>query len=313
MDKRGFEFGFTWIFAIIVGSVILFLAIFTVSRFVDTERTVSDTLIAAELNNVLHPIETNLEDSKYARIEFLDETRVFNECQTFGNFGKQEISTSSKLGIGNDWGRQSIRKSSFNKYIFSRAFEQGREINVIVKPFEIPFKVGDLTVMYSGNYCFVNPLSDIQEEIEDLGSAGDIGIEVVSNPNECLQGKTLVCFNQIGCDINVNTASKLVTHVGREDIFYEGDLIYGAILSDPEIYECQLKRLMKRASELSIIYAKKSNLLIGEGCFNSLQGDLISFASITQIQNSQEFKDNVVQAAKDLGEKNELITKCKVF
>lgn len=312
MNKKGIEFGFSWIFAIIVGSVILFLALFAVTKFVGTERRVSDTFVAAELNNLLHPIETNLEDSKYVKIGFLDETRVFNECVESGNFGKQQISTSSKLGFGNEWGDRSVRKSSFNKYIFSRETEEGKDLHVIVKPFKLPYKIGDLTFMYSGDYCFVNPVTEIEDEIDDLSAGGEIGIEIVTNPTDCKQGDTIVCFNQIGCDINVNTGSQIVSHE-NEDVFYEGNLLLGAILSDIGIYECQLKRLMKRNSELARLYSSKALFLEGQGCSNNLGTELITFAnSVASFSNSNDLT-NVFRDSEDLRRKNDAISRCKVF
>ena len=316
-NKRGMEFGFSWIFVIIVGAVIIFIVIYAVNKFVGTERRVSDTFISAELNNLINPIETNLENSKYVKIKFLDETRFYNECQTTGNFGKQQISTSTKLGIGDEWGQKSVRKSSFNKYLFSRKVEEGKELNAIVKPFYNPYKVGDLTFIYSGDYCFVSPPADIEEELQELSGSGsiNIGINITTNPNQCAPGKAIVCFNQIGCDINVNLGSQVVSRSSPEDdVFYEGDLIYAAIFSDKELYECQLKRLMKRTSELAYVYSLKSGFLTSQGCSSNLQGDLASFANILSNTNSSEdFLRDVVPMANDLGRKNDAISKCKVF
>ena len=37
-DKKGFEMAFSWMFAIISGAVILFLALYTTSRFIDVKK-----------------------------------------------------------------------------------------------------------------------------------------------------------------------------------------------------------------------------------------------------------------------------------
>ncbi|MDP4039904.1 MAG: hypothetical protein Q8P57_04990 [Candidatus Pacearchaeota archaeon] len=311
MKKRGLEFGFNWLFAILVGAVILFLAIFIATKFVDTNRKVSDTFVSAELSNLLNPIETNLEDSKYVKIRFVQETRVFNDCFENGNFGRQEISTASKIGVGDEWGTQSNPKSSFNKYVFSENFEEGKEMNVIVKPFEMPFKVGDAIFMYSKDYCFINPPRDIEEEIEDLSAGGNIGINISSRVSSCPDESVKVCFDLIGCDINVNSNAKIISKQGS-DLHYTDSLIYGAIFSEPEIYECQIKRLMKRASELSYVYAEKAKFLEDSGCSNSLEQDLRSFASAVLIESSNELQR--IEGNSDiLKDKNDKITKCGVF
>ncbi len=313
-NKKGMEFGFNWIFAVIVGAVILFAAIYAVTKLIGTERTASDTLISAQLSNLLNPIETNLEESKYVTIEFVDETRLYNDCSELGNFGKQQISTASKAGVGEEFAERSVRKTSYNKYIFSRDIEQGEKLHVIVKPFEVPYKVADLNFIYSGRYCFVNPPSDIEDEIGDLSASGNInvGINVSSSKSNCPGNSIVVCFDQLGCDVNVNTGARIVSKNGK-DIYYDGPLLYGAIFSGPEIYECQVRRLAKRTGELAGVYASKAALIEGRGCSNNLQDDLISFAQTTNVADSKEFQDNVVPAAGDLRRKNDAISKCKVF
>ncbi len=315
MNNRGMEFGFNWIFAIIAGAVILFSAIYITTKLIGTEHKFSDTIVAAELDNLLHPIETNLEDSKYARINFVDETRVYNDCSTIGAFGKQQISTASKLGIGDKWGVQSVRKTSYNKYVFSRAIEEGKKMHAIVKPFEMPFKIGDLTMIYGKDYCFVNPPSDIEDEINDLSGNGaqNIGVNISSNLNDCPRESERVCFgNQLGCEISVNVLAKIVSK-NELDVYYEGDgLMLAAIFSDSLVYECQLARLMKRAGELGHIYRLKSNYLDGLGCSNNLGVDLQEYVLSTNVNRSRDLQQ-VVQLADALGGRNEDIARCKVF
>ena len=321
MRNKGIEFGFSWIFAIIAGAVILFSAIYITTKLIGTDRRVSDTLVAAELDNLLHPIETNLEDSKYATINFVDETRVYNECATIGVFGRQQISTASKLGIGDEWSVQSVRKSSFNKYVFSREIEEGEKMHAIVKPFEMPFKIGDLTMLYGGKYCFVNPLSDVEDEINDLsgGGAQDIGVNITSNLGDCPQESETVCFNIIGCDINVNTLGSStnvqgsVSKSGETVYYYGGSLLLAAIFSEPEIYECQISRLMKRAGELGTVYSRKAAYLDGSGCSNNLIQDLQAYVLASDVNSSSEFVQQVVLLANDLEERNGNIARCKVF
>ena len=87
MNKNGLDFTFSWIFAIIAGAVILFSAIYITTKLIDSSEVQEDTLVAGELSNVLGPVETNLEDSKYSVIKFSRDTRVFNDCSTSGAFG----------------------------------------------------------------------------------------------------------------------------------------------------------------------------------------------------------------------------------
>ena len=98
MNKKGIEFTFSWIFAIIAGATILVSAIYLTTRFIDSGRTEGDTFIAGELANLLNPVETNLEDVKYSVIDFSQDAKIYNDCSAEGVFGVQKISTSSKSG-----------------------------------------------------------------------------------------------------------------------------------------------------------------------------------------------------------------------
>jgi hypothetical protein len=309
MNNRGIQISFSWIFGIIVGAVILVLAVYAASNFVKTTRFETDSKVAAELGNLLNPVETNLESGRYVVIEFSEDTRVFNSCREDGNFGRQGISTSVKSGIGKEFERPGVESVSFNKYLFSDKVEEGRKLHVFVKPLEMPYKIADLVIASSDEYCFVQSPNDIEEEIDDLG-VGNVNLsESVGN---CNVNSVIVCFNNVGggCDVNVNLQSKSVSKEG-EIVYYEGDLIYGAIFSDPDIYECQVKRLMKRASELAFVYASKTDFLSRKGCSSNLAGDLVSFATLSQIDGSEGLRQ-VSDAAEELGRRNDLL-KCKLF
>lgn len=308
--KKGLEFGFSWMFAILVGIIILFIAIYAANKFVKTERIVSDTFVSAEFSNLLNPIETNLEDSKYVKIGFIDDTRIFNECDEAGNFGRQRISTSSKIGVGDTWGDKSVRTTVYNKYLFSEEVVEGKEIHAVIKPLKLPYKVADLTFIYSGDYCFVNPYSDVEDEINDLSVGGYIGVNVSDSILDCPESSTSVCFNQIGCDVNLGTGS---VEKNGKTIYFNDDTLYGAIFSDPEIYECQLKRLVKRDSELAQVYATKMNLLASEGCYNDLGNDLRDFAGRLDINDSLEYVRDIVPLAEELRRVNDGIVRCNAF
>jgi len=310
-NKRGISFNFAWLFAIIVGSVIIFIAIFATTQLIKTSRIEAETKVAAQLGIILNPIETNLEESKYAVISFPDETRFINRCRESGNFGRQIISTSVRSGIGDEFIEPEVENFFFNKYIFSKGVEQGKELNVLAKPFEMPYKVADLIFAYSGKYCFVNPPDDIEDEITDLELKN---IDINSSAESCPRNSEIVCFESRNarCDINVNTKSQFVIK-GNDELYYEGTLIYGAIFADPEIYECQIKRLMKRTAELAHLYAAKADFLSGKGCSSGLSSDLRNFASTVQnVKESRDLLFIVAPASESIRRKNENLA-CKLF
>ncbi len=310
MNKKGFEFSFGWIFAIIVGAAIIFLAIYAAANLIKTERKIADTVAAKEFGTLLSPIETSVESGKIAKIVFPGETRLYNECREAGNFGAQDIRIASKSGVGSEWQSPGVPSSFYNKYIFSSNVVEGREFSILSKPFNFPYKVGDLIYIWTEDYCFVNPPANIEEEIDSLNPGN---INITGFVKECKKESIKVCFTSSGCDIDVSINSKSVRK-DKQTIYYEDDaLLYGAIFSDSDVYECQVKRLMKRTSELSLLYLEKSRRVSARGCSSAnLEGDLGFYANRTiGINSSLELRE-IYNLNKDLKRKNEILS-CKLF
>ena len=311
MNKKGFEFSFAWIFAIIVGAVILLIAIFATTNLIDVERTRSDTQVAAQLGIILNPLETSLESGRYAKISFPEETQFFNECSNLGSFGRQTIKTSLRSSLGaEEFQDPGVSVSLFNKYLFSDKVEQSEDLHVFVKPFEMPYKISDLMFVFSENHCFVNPPGDVQDEINALGIEN---INVTNTESLCPSSSKVVCFSKTGCDIDVNLQSQIVSKEGNE-LYYEEDLLYGAIFADPEIYECQIERLGKRLSEISHLYASKADFVDSKGCNNGLSPALRNLAGSAQIgedENSLKLRQ-IKTVSDEIRRQNDLLT-CEVF
>ena len=318
MNRNGLDFTFSWIFAIIAGAVILFSAIYITTKLIGSNEVQGDTLFAAELSNILGPVETNLEDSKYSLIKFSRDTRVFNDCSAAGVFGKQEISTASRSGIKDAWSDKSVPVHLFNRYIFSRDIEEtnGKKMHVLSSPLEMPFKIGDVIILHGGSYCFVNPPDDIEDNLMDLssGNTQEIGVNISARMESCPRNYTKVCFNENGCDIRVSNRDEMgiVNKYGIDLYYYGNSLQLAAIFSDPQVYECQIKRLAKRAGELGVIYRNKALYVEGSGCPNNLGPDLQRFVLASNVSGSMDF-GQLVNIAKDLEGKNDGLTPCKIF
>ena len=316
-DKRGLEASFGWIFAVIVGAIILFLAIYASGRFVKIGRNIENTEIAQEISVLLTPVETNLESGKIVAITLPVESRIFNECDDLGNFGVQRLSVATKSSIGEEWQGPGIPSRFPNKYVFSEKTTEGKELYVLSKPFEFPFKIADLTYIWSDEqeYCFVNPPSEIESEINRLKPKNI----VLSSEGNCILTSKKVCFGSSGCDIDVSLdafSGELRGNVKKKfenSVYFEGSaLLYGAIFSDREIYECQIKRLMKRAGELALIYNEKSNYLSVRECgSSSLQTELIKYANGSLIKSSSDLR-GLSDIAYELGRANDGLS-CKLF
>lgn len=257
-DKKGLEMSFAWLFAIIAGIAILFIAIYATSQFIKTRRTEIDAQTTTKLAILLDPLETSLESGKSSLLSFDSETRVYNKCASYGNFGEQSIGIAKSSRLGEKWQKPAYGKPQYNKYIFSQDVEQAKDFSVFVKPLNLPFKVSDLIIFSGQEYCFVQSPEETKDELQDLGIKN---VYFTDRKNNCSETSKKVCFlSSSGCDISVygdtavyggssDFSSGYVKNQGKT-LYYTDDLMYAAIFSSPDIYECNVKRLMLRLVNL---------------------------------------------------------------
>lgn len=290
-DKRAIEMGFNWMFAIIVGVVIIFIAIYGTSKFINTSQYKVSTETAAQLDTILDPLRPGLADGKAKTIGFKKDTRTYFECSDAGDFGKNKIAFSEKtFGDFSD-------KGGFidsQKYIFSEKMIEGKELNIFSKPFFFPFKTDDIIVISGENYCFINAPNEIENEILGLGMKN---IKIAESVNDVNCSGVNVCFDS-QCDISVygmcedNCESNY--DYGKvfkrgETIYYSNSLLYAAIMSDIDIYNCNLKRLMKRVYLLGGIYLDKTEIMELNGCSSKIKIELDVFRNqAKELETSEE-------------------------
>ncbi len=300
LNKKGdLNISFGWLFAIIVGATILVLAIYGATKIIKTGQQEGQAVGAKELGILLNPLETGFESASSTPLQLRIETRIFNSCSTSGNFGKQGIQTSEFSF--NKWTLPGVESNFENKYIFSDNPAEGKKFYIFSKPFEFPFKVSDLIYLTSENekFCFDNAPEDIEEEISQLAQA-NLVLDCKDKPEY-----TKVCFNSgANCNINVNYNSKYVQKKQEKIYFEEDALMYGAIFSEPEIYKCQVERLMKRTKQLAEIYLEKELLVSQKNCESNLAGDLNSL--IGSLENAKDYRiiNSVSDLVEDIKEKN---------
>ena len=308
MNKKGFlQISFAWLFAIIVGAFILFLAIFASTSIVQTEQTSTDAQTAKEIGILLNPLETGFETGKTNSIIIPSETRIFNRCNNDGFFGRQIIKVSQKT-FG-EWTDTGVDVGFSNKYIFSENFVEGKKFFLFSKPFEFPFKVTDLIYLTSAEkkYCFLDPPEQIEDEISSLNQENLL-------LNNCDVNSVRVCFNSnSNCDITVNYGSRYVDKNNERMFFYTDSLMYSAIFSEKEIYECQLKRVMQRAEQLSLLYVDKAEFISREECNTNLNQELLELNNLeNNFRSSENFNNNIINLVDKIKTRNK-IAECKLW
>jgi hypothetical protein len=307
MDKKGLEFSFAWLFSIIVGAFILFLAIFLAGKIIQTGQEEIDAKTGKEFGILLNPLETGFESLKSNQITMPVDSRIYIGCDNEGEFGRQLIKVSQKSF--NRWTDTNINVGFSNKYIFSDNYVEGKKFYLFSKPLEFPFKVADLIVLTPAEttYCFEDPPENIGEELIGINQDNFF----VGN---CSQRKAdvYVCFSGKSCDVNINYANGIVKK-GDEVSYFEDDaLMYAAIFSNKGLYECQVNRLMKRIKDLSLIYVDKAGIVSLRGCNSNLNSELIVLASLAEkFKNSDELTQ-MAELVKNLKDENE-VAMCKLW
>lgn len=268
-SKRSIEMSFAWIFAIIAGAFILFSAIYLAIMLVKGGQQTTSVLCAKEITTLFDPMETATFSSKGSYVDFSIESRIYNSCYNENVFGEQRVSCSEKSGMVKEWPNPNSPVPLKSRYFFSENAEQGKRFYIFSMPFEMPFKVDDIIVMSSKEYCFEDAPDAVKEEVRNLG------ISELKTEN-CTGGETRVCFDYAGCNISVYGKCSgsdcdteydygSVTMDGKT-VYYAGNMMYAAIFSNPEIYTCNLKRLMARLGKIIELYDSEQSSLSGVGC-----------------------------------------------
>lgn len=276
--KKG-QFNFVWLFAIVAGGAILFLAIYGALRFGDTARFQSDTEVAKSIAIITDPLQAGFAESSFGKILFQQETRINNVCYD-EEFGKNDISVSMWSGVGEEWNLPGGATSIHNKYIFSSGKSSGLDYYVFSKSFDFPYEVSDLIFLTSENYCFVNApdgllgLSVPNIEVDDCG-VGDVVRVCFGAGSDCDVMVYGSCLS--GCD---SVYDEGVVVKDGVDMKYVGNLMYGAIFSDKGIYDCNVRRLMYRAGKIAEEFADKTDLMDARGCNTNLKPDLIFWGAM---------------------------------
>ncbi len=291
-NKSGvLEISFGWLFAIVAGIIIIFFAIYLSSKIIHTEQETISAETGKEIGILLNPLETSFESAQTTSITIPAETRINNGCELTGNFGEQLIRLDQKSF--NKWIETDINIRFQNKYIFSNEQIEGKKFYIFSKPFELPFKIADLVYITSSenDYCFMgNVPNEVKKEILNLNQKNLFA-------ENCSENSIKVCFGLNNCDINVNYNLKYVEKDGKKMFFEEDALMYAAIFADSEIYECQLKRLMMRLKEISLLYQEKEIFMGEELCGSNLGADLNELSGLAKgLNNSKEIGNIKVRA-----------------
>lgn len=316
LDKKGIEMSFNMIFTIIVGAFIMFIAIYATMRFINIGEQKTYTESASTLITNLGLSESGALSIVRHEINFQRDTRIYLTCDEGGDFGVEGIAFSEKT-LGSNYGDRGSEVSTMNNYIFSEDTTEGKKIYIFSMPFTFPFRIADLVFFTNKEYCFFKPTRDVENEISN--ELGSTNINIAKSQTELSNcSGIVVCFDSQSnpkCEIKVYPSEKKVVK-NNQEAYYEGVLVYGAIFSSKDIYECNVKRLMKRLAELSDIFNSKAKLAEGKQCSPELAAMLSSYASYARNMSSSRYLSGLVSQSKEIDNLNKAAGRysgCKIY
>lgn len=258
---------FAWIFAVIVGAMILFLAFYFVGTKLLSQKQEQATVEAQSLDILLNPFSQlgEIATASATPLALQQKHNLIINCisEKLNGLGYNEIILARE-------GTEGISRITRDKYIFAEEIET-KKFQALSMPFEMPWRVADIIILwpYDKNYCFTNAPQFIKEK---LGNVTEQGLNISSiHFDSCPQDSIKVCFGGGSCDIKVsitNTAQVLgSTNKQGSTIYFASEaLLYASIFSDTNLYNCNVQRVASRLYYETSVYEEKAKALTQRGC-----------------------------------------------
>jgi hypothetical protein len=304
--------GFNWLFAIMAGGFILFLAIFAATKMVSFGSVTANTLNAKNFVNILETWEAGLAAGvKPPELKFKTDTRLYFTCSadTDAPFGKQALSTSDQV-FKDRYSEEGYDVTIKSKYIFTENMLEGITFFPFSVGYFMPFKIADLIVFSDRNYCFHDAPDQFKIDLEQLQ------LNNIQFPNKTTVCEGVqVCFSSAkACDVVVSTAGRYVLKE-EQRMFYDGNLIYAAIFSSPEIYKCNVRRLVSKFNQLGYIYIDKIKIIERKNCKSNVEDKLYQMTAIAgNFSYSEAAFRNLIKLSEEIDAiNNDADPGCKLY
>jgi len=281
MKTNAQAMSFTWIFALIIGGAILFMAIFFSGKLFETSSYQTEAELARSLDILINPLSSQASISNM--ISMPEKVQV--------NFSCDKNADSDKISLQIAKGKEPFTYVINNKYIFADDFNS-KDFWVFSKPFEPAWRVDSLSYLISKNYCFVNAPEGIKNEMIAFNSSF---IQVISDRTACKAGSVNVCFSG-ACDINVDYDAKTVRIKSLTLSFIDDATMYGAIFGSKN-YNCNLERLLNRMDFQADVLLQKADIIAARGCsdVSSLKQEI---AGLKAAINSRDYNQIIAYSQK---------------
>jgi hypothetical protein len=300
IGKKGFiEFG--WIFALIVGALVLFFAFYFIGTKMSESKTGQGLVSENTLDIILNPFSSfgSLGATSSKEITLQRKERTNFSCTVDVGFGYDGILSATNPGV-----RMAVKKV-YDKYIFSEDSIYSKNLQVISKPFNMPWRAADLIYLFSRDrdYCFVGMRGSSTEE--EFGS-GNTGMNIssfkfVDEKSDC--GNSITVCSNSACDIELDFEYSRIVKGSKEFPFIDDSTMYAAIFSDYDSYSCNMKRVAQKIRFEIEVYRNKARTLGARQCTAVFSMDALDQAAsqVISSRTSAELTEgmNRLRAAAD--------------
>jgi hypothetical protein len=253
--KGGIEFG--WIFAIIVGAVVLFLAFYFVSTTLLSDRMKSNTIAAQNFDVLMNPLSYlgSLDAVTSMPLNLSEKSELLIECDNGTDTGSNLGWNSITVVTERQKEGERLPRTAYDKYIYADISDtEVKNLHSLTISLKMPWRVADLTMLWPADktYCFINTSKKIQEIQKRIVDANlNISSIIFTNDSSGLDCDAIVCYGTCNGDIRI-------TDSAVNGLPYSGDdLMLAAIFSNSDLYKCNAVRLAKRLSMQTQIYGTK--------------------------------------------------------
>ena len=269
--KQGEGIVFNWIFIAVVGVLFLLLFIGFAFKYQEVQKEKNNFETATSVDTALEGLQGG---NLYAPLTYPEKISVHATCDTF-SVNSYQIPLHDKI-------------------IFTRSL-QSKHFNVWVKDFTFPYKVSALYLLADDTPYYL--VGNHSLEIPPLFHVQEISLDDVKH----YQG-VFIFFGDPGAIKNSVKDYRIILEQEHRVIFpdgnslpYFGDLVYGAIFAEKEVYACNFKKILGQLQVINTLYMKKASYLnVWTGC----PYDLSYFRKVDALLQQDDYQGLIENQAK---------------
>jgi len=267
-NKKGIEITFSWIFAIIAGTLIFLFFVGFAADNMDLFGKLTAIRVSEEMNSAFTGLKTGLVSTS---LSFNKEVKLQFKC-----IGEKK----EKLIVGWRSG-----KNLYDNLVFSPEELNGNEFLLMTKSWNVPYKVDNfIFISDKRNYCLIktpyelkNKLPSDFESLLKYESCNGKTITFSQDENNC---SSFFTINYEYDSVN-NLYGSICLGDGKPLLFYGDAMIYAAIFGDQ--FDCLYPLIEEKFKIMRDVYLNK---IVDISCSNKggLQNAITNMDTINKIQ-----------------------------